>query len=84
MLPAAAGAPEALAHALDLTLTDRESHVLRQRYGLVDGKPRTLEEIGQGLHVTRERVRQIESRALQKLRSPQAIGRLADYKETLG
>merc|ERR1719326_1834437 len=65
-------------------LSEREANVLRLRYGLDDGRTRTLEEIGRGLEVTRERVRQIESRALQKLRAPQAIGRLADYKETLG
>jgi RNA polymerase primary sigma factor len=73
-----------LLKVLGQSLTEREAHVLRQRYGLNDGRTRTLEEIGRGLSVTRERVRQIESRALQKLRSPQAIGRLADYKETLG
>ena len=75
---------EDLLKVLGQSLTEREAHVLRQRYGLNDGRTRTLEEIGRGLSVTRERVRQIESRALQKLRSPQAIGRLADYKETLG
>ena len=75
---------EDLLKVLGQSLTEREAHVLRQRYGLNDGRTRTLEEIGSGLSVTRERVRQIESRALQKLRSPQAIGRLADYKETLG
>ena len=49
-------------------LTDREREVVRMRYGLDDGSPRTLEEVGQVLHVTRERVRQIELRALKKLR----------------
>ena len=48
------------------------------------GRPRTLEEIGQGLHVTRERVRQIESRALQKMRSPQASKKMVDYVAHLG
>mmetsp|Transcript_8723 Transcript_8723/g.14688 ORF Transcript_8723/g.14688 Transcript_8723/m.14688 type:complete len:324 (+) Transcript_8723:1285-2256(+) len=66
---------------LDATLTERESNVLRLRYGLRDGRTRTLEEIGQGLSVTRERVRQIESRALQKLRAPSASGRLKEYLE---
>ena len=64
---------------LDTVLTEREGKVLRLRYGLRDGRTRTLEEIGQGLSVTRERVRQIESRALQKLRSPQASKKVADY-----
>ena len=73
---------EDLLKVLGQSLTEREAHVLRQRYGLNDGRTRTLEEIGRGFSVTRERVRQIESRALQKLRSLQAIGRLADYKET--
>ena len=49
-----------------------------------DGRPRTPEEIGQGLHVTRERVRQIESRALQKMRSPQASKKMVDYVAHLG
>eukprot|EP00966_Prymnesium_polylepis_P155083 3581442-Prymnesium_polylepis.1 len=61
---------------LDATLTERECNVLRLRYGLGDGRTRTLEEIGKGLSVTRERVRQIESRALEKLRSPTAGGKL--------
>lgn len=64
---------------LDSTLTERESNVLRLRYGLGDGRTRTLEEIGKGLSVTRERVRQIESRALEKLRSPTAGGKLKEY-----
>ncbi|KAL1522834.1 hypothetical protein AB1Y20_017803 [Prymnesium parvum] len=64
---------------LDATLTERECNVLRLRYGLGDGRSRTLEEIGRGLSVTRERVRQIESRALEKLRSPAAGGKLKEY-----
>jgi len=64
---------------LDATLTERECNVLRLRYGLGDGRTRTLEEIGKGLSVTRERVRQIESRALEKLRSPTAGGKLKEY-----
>jgi len=70
---------EDLSRLLDATLTERESHVLRQRFGLSDGRARTLEEIGQGLHVTRERVRQIEARALQKLRQPQASDKVSEY-----
>ncbi|KAL3923193.1 MAG: hypothetical protein SGPRY_004301, partial [Prymnesium sp.] len=68
-----------LNRVLRSTLTDRERSVLRLRYGLSDGRARTLEEIGKGLSVTRERVRQIESRALQKLRSPGAGGMLKEY-----
>jgi len=67
---------------LDAKLTERESHVLRLRYGLDDGRPRTLEEIGRGLSVTRERVRQIESRALQKMRAPSCASKLQDYMQT--
>ena len=52
------------------TLSSREQEVLRMRFGLEDGKPRTLEEIGDMFAVTRERVRQIEARALHKLRQP--------------
>ena len=70
---------EDLGKLLDSALTEREGHVLRMRFGIIDGKPRTLEEIGRGLHVTRERVRQIEARALQKLRSPQCSKKMADY-----
>ena len=70
-----------LSRLLDATLTERESHVLRMRFGLNDGRTRTLEEIGQGLHVTRERVRQIESRALQKLRAPSASKMMVEYME---
>merc|ERR1711924_467711 len=54
------------------TLTEREVSVLSLRFGLDDGRGRTLEEIGRGMSVTRERVRQIETRALQKLREPGA------------
>ena len=52
------------------SLTDREQRVLSLRFGLEDGRPRTLEELGQEFHVTRERVRQIEAKALRKLRHP--------------
>ena len=57
---------------LEGTLSAREQHVLHLRYGLVDGRSRTLEEVGKTFRVTRERVRQIEEKALRKLRqSPQ-------------
>ena len=70
---------EDLARLIESTLTEREAHVLRMRFGLNDGHTRTLEEIGQGLHVTRERVRQIETRALQKLRNPTASKKMVEY-----
>ena len=53
------------------TLTDREQKVLRLRFGLDDGRARTLEEVGKEFNVTRERIRQIEAKALRKLRHPQ-------------
>ena len=52
------------------TLTAREEKVLRLRFGLEDGRPRTLEEVGKEFDVTRERIRQIEAKALRKLRHP--------------
>jgi RNA polymerase primary sigma factor len=60
-------------------LDAREGRVVHLRYGLGDGRPRTLEETGRELGVTRERVRQIEARALRKLRHPSRAGRLRDY-----
>ena len=69
---------EQLMEALD-TLTEREQQVLRLRFGLDDGKPRTLEEVGKQFHVTRERIRQIEAKALRKLRHPSRIKKLKDY-----
>ena len=63
------------------TLTPREEMVLRLRYGLDDGHPRTLEEVGKEFHVTRERIRQIEAKALRKLRHPQCSKRLRDYMD---
>ena len=66
---------------LDSKLTERESNVLRMRYGLRDGKPRTLADIGQVMSVTRERIRQIETRALEKMRSPEASQVLKEYLE---
>ena len=63
------------------TLTDREQEVLRLRFGLDDGRQRTLEEVGQMFKVTRERIRQIEAKALRKLRHPNRSKRLRDYLE---
>ncbi len=69
---------EQLLGVLD-TLTPREEKVLRLRYGLDDGRPRTLEEVGKEFNVTRERIRQIEAKALRKLRHPSRSKRLKDF-----
>ena len=69
---------EQLMEALS-TLTEREQKVLRLRFGLDDGKPRTLEEVGREFDVTRERIRQIEAKALRKLRHPSRSKKLKDY-----
>lgn len=61
------------------TLTEREQKVLRLRFGLDDGRPRTLEEVGKTFQVTRERIRQIEAKALRKLRHPSRSKKLKDY-----
>ena len=61
------------------TLTPREEQVLRMRFGLTDGKPHTLEEVGKEFDVTRERIRQIESKALRKLRHPSRSKKLRDF-----
>ncbi len=61
------------------TLTEREEQVLRMRFGLTDGKPHTLEEVGKEFDVTRERIRQIESKALRKLRHPSRSKKLRDF-----
>ncbi len=71
---------EQLEDVLD-TLTPREEKVLRLRFGLDDGRSRTLEEVGQFFGVTRERIRQIEAKALRKLRHPMRSKRLKDYLE---
>ncbi|MCR4875191.1 MAG: RNA polymerase sigma factor RpoD [Clostridia bacterium] len=61
------------------TLTPRENEVIRRRYGLDDGKPKTLEEVGREFNVTRERIRQIEAKALRKLRHPGRAKKLKDF-----
>ena len=64
-------------------LTEREEKVLRLRFGLYDGRTRTLEEVGKEFNVTRERIRQIEAKALRKLKHPTRSKRLRDFKEKL-
>ena len=71
---------EQLMEVLD-TLTDREQKVLKLRFGLEDGRARTLEEVGKQFDVTRERIRQIEAKALRKLRHPSRSKKLKDYLE---
>ena len=65
------------------TLTPREEKVLRLRYGIDDGRPRTLEEVGKEFNVTRERIRQIEAKALRKLRHPSRSKRLKDFTDMI-
>jgi RNA polymerase primary sigma factor len=71
---------EQLESVLD-TLNDREKQVIRLRFGLIDGHPHTLEEVGREFGVTRERIRQIESKTLSKLRHPSRSQKLKDYLE---
>ena len=71
---------EQLMDVLD-TLTPREKKVLELRFGLADGRTRTLEEVGKEFNVTRERIRQIESKALRKLRHPSRSKKLKDFIE---
>ncbi len=63
-----------------LTLTEREEKVIRLRYGLDDNYPRTLEEVGREFGVTRERIRQIENKALNRLRQPSRLKRFEQYR----
>ena len=69
---------EELANALE-SLTERERQVVKLRFGLEDGRARTLEEVGREFNVTRERIRQIEAKALRKLRHPSRSKRLRDF-----
>ena len=62
-------------------LTPREEQVIRMRYGLDDGQQRTLEEVGKAFNVTRERIRQIEVKALRKIKRPNMSKNLADYMD---
>ncbi len=63
------------------TLTDREQRVLKLRFGLEDGRQRTLEEVGREFNVTRERIRQIEAKAIRKLKNPNRSKKLKDFYE---
>ena len=83
-VPAEAAAQTLLKEQLDEvldTLTEREQKVLRLRFGMNDGRARTLEEVGKEFNVTRERIRQIEAKALRKLRHPSRSRKLKDYLE---
>jgi len=73
---------EELLSAMDI-LTEREQMILKLRFGFDDGRPRTLEEVGRVYNVTRERIRQIEEKALRKLRHPTRRGRLESFRKTL-
>ena len=64
------------------TLTDREQKVLRLRFGMDDGRARTLEEVGKEFNVTRERIRQIEAKAIRKLKHPSRSRKLKDYLDS--
>jgi RNA polymerase primary sigma factor len=71
-------------HEVLETLTDREKKVLIQRFGLLDGKPKTLEEVGVEFNVTRERIRQIEAKALRKMRHPTRAKQLKAFLDLIG
>jgi RNA polymerase primary sigma factor len=82
--PPDSAARKMLNDALDETLdglSERERAVVRMRFGLDDGQPHTLEEVGREFGVTRERIRQIEAKTLAKLRQPQRSQKLRDYFE---
>ena len=84
MAPADAASRELLKAQLNAVLnelSDRERRVLLLRFGLEDGRARTLEEVGKEFNVTRERIRQIEAKALRKLRHPSRSRKLKDYLE---
>jgi RNA polymerase primary sigma factor len=82
LAPAEAASQELLREQVDNvldSLSERERDVLRMRFGLIDGRNRTLEEVGKAFNVTRERIRQIEAKALRKLRHPTRSRKLKDY-----
>ena len=84
LLPVDAASKQLLKEQIDVVLTSltpREQRVLQLRFGLEDGRSRTLEEVGQEFNVTRERIRQIEAKALRKLRHPSRSRKLKDYLE---
>ena len=84
LAPADAATRQLLKEQIDnvlSTLTSREQRVLQLRFGLEDGRSRTLEEVGREFNVTRERIRQIEAKVLRKLRHPSRSRKLKDYLE---
>ena len=86
-MPAEAAASNLLRDQLNEvldTLTEREQKVLRLRFGMDDGRARTLEEVGKEFQVTRERIRQIEAKALRRLRHPSKSRKLKDYLDANG